>query len=303
MKAIPNNSVCPTCGQSLTDDAMQRRVLRAQATAERLLRTRIQTDIEASMEERKEGEYADRMARLRSRIDQLQRQADTRSAHDRGVDHEHDVLGMLRSAFPSDRIDHHGRRGDVLHAVLRNDREVGRILYECKNAGAWQNAWLTKLKQDGRKRGTPYLVLVTRRMPGKASAFCVRDDIAICEPAHAVAVATIMREWVISAYRTDTAANDAPEKARRLYDYLAGTEFRATFNEILDCTDQLDTQDATERSQHERGWEKRSKLYGQLRAAHLRISAKLESGMEERPSARCADVVVEIDKRNRRRAA
>ena len=57
---------------------------------------------------------------------------------------EHDVLGALRSAFPTDRIDHHGRRGDVLQVVMHGDREIGRILYECKNAGAWQNAWLTE---------------------------------------------------------------------------------------------------------------------------------------------------------------
>jgi hypothetical protein len=303
MKSIPNYDVCPACGQPLIDAAMQRRVERAQATAERDLRAQLHADIEASVEERVRGEYAVGDARLRARIAELERQADTRSAYDRGVDHEHDVLGMLRSAFPTDRIDHHGRGGDVLQVVMHGDREIDPILYECKNEGAWKNAWLTKLKQDGRKRGTPYLVLVTRRLPAKASAFCVRDDIAICEPAHAVDIARIVRQWVISAYRADTAAKDAPEKARRLYNYLAGTEFRASFTEILVCANQLDTQDATERSQHERGWEKRSKLYEQLRAAHLRIDAKLEAEMEEKPSPPSTGVVVDIDKRNKRRAA
>ena len=98
---------------------------------------------------------------------------------------------------------------------------------------------------------------MTRRLPAKASAFCVRDDIAICEPAYVVAVATIIRQWVISAYRTDIVAQGVPEKARRLYEYLAGAEFRASFDEIQDCADQLAAQDETERSQHERSWETR----------------------------------------------
>jgi hypothetical protein len=304
MKAIPNHDdVCPTCGQRLTNPAMQRRVERNQAKAKRDLRAQLQADIEASVEERVQGEYAGRNARMRARLAELERQADTRSAHDLGVDHEHDILGLLRSAFPTDRIDHHGRQGDIVHTVMRNDREVGPILVECKNARAWQNAWLPKLKQDGRERGTPYLVLVTRRLPAKASGFCVRDDIAICEPAYVVAVATIMRQWVISAYRTDTGAKGVPEKARRLYDYLAGAEFRASFSEILDCANQLDALDKTERRQHELSWKKRAKLLGQLCAAHLRIDAKLEAEVEETTSPASPSVVVDIPERNEQRAA
>jgi hypothetical protein len=259
---------------------MLNRVKRARAQDERALRSKVHAEIQARVEERVAHEYAGRMARAAARIDQLQRQLDTRSAHDRGVDHEHDVLSMLRSAFPADRIERFGRRGDVLHTVMGSGREVGRILYECKNAGAWQNDWLIKLKQDGLKRRTPYLVLVTRKLPAKASAMCVRDDVAICEPACVVAVASIMRQWVVGAYRADNAAQGVPEKARRVYDYLAGTEFRGDFDEMLACANELDAQDAGERSQHERSWAKRATLYRRLRAAHLRIGAKLEAELD-----------------------
>lgn len=275
------HGVCPTCGQSLVNDAMLRRVERARDKAERTLRAEVQADLETIVEERKETEYADRMARLRARIDQLQRQLDTRSSHDRGSDHERDVMAALRSAFPTDRIERHGKRGDILHTVLGGDHEIGRILYECKNAGAWQNAWLSKLKQDGRKRGTPYLVLVTRRLPAKTSAFCVRDGIAVCEPDHVDAVATVIRQWVVSAHRAKATMTDVPEKARRLYEYLAGDEFHANFSEILECANQLDAQDLAERSQHERNWDKRAKLSAQLRAAHVRIGGRLEAEADE----------------------
>lgn len=294
------HGVCPTCGQSLVDDAMLRRVTRARERTERTLRAEVQANLEIAVEERKEGEYADRMSRLRARIDQLQRQLDTRSSHDRGSDHEQDVLAALRSAFPTDRVERHGKRGDILHTILTGDQEIGRILYECKNAGVWQNAWLSKLKQDGRKRGTPYLVLVTRRLPAKARAFCVRDGIAVCEPEHVDAVATVVRQWVVSAHRAEAVATNMPDKARRLYEYLAGDEFRASFGDILDCANQLDAQDLAERSQHERNWGTRAKLSAQLRAAHLRIGGRLEAEAEvvaEADDHGVGGVVLEIPKR------
>ncbi len=146
-------------------------------------------------------------------------------------------------------------------------------------------------------------MLVTRTLPARASGLLVRDDVAICDPANVavVPVVAIVRQWVVGAYRANLAAEDVPEKARRLYEYLASSEFRGTFGEILDCADQLNAQDATERTQHERAWQKRASLYGRLRSAHVQIGTKLEAELEGQASDVPTDVdaVLDLPQRNR----
>lgn len=285
MKTMSKYGACPTCGQSLMDQAMLKRVERAKSTAERSLRVTLRAEIRADVEAQIKAKHAESEARLAARIDELQRQAEKRGAYDRGTCHEQDVIAALRAAFPNDRIERGGRRGDVLHAVVHRGREVGLILYECKNAGTWQNGWLAKLKSDGRKRRTPYLVLVTRKLPAKARGLCVRDDVAICEPAHAVPIALIVRQWVIGSHRAEAAAQEVPEKARRLYEYLGSAAFAADSGEIAECTHELGDQLESEREQHDRGWVRRERLQEQLRAAHLRIAARLEEEFERDANA------------------
>jgi hypothetical protein len=285
-KPNPNYGTCPTCKQALLSDTARRRVERAQAAAERR-----EDELRESIREEVESEYAAQFARMRTRAVDLERLTDQRNAHDRGIAHEVDVLGLLRSAFPADEIDHYGRTGDIAHTVVHRDRDVGLILYECKNHGKWSSDWLTKLKQDGRKRSTSYLILVPRQMPAKISGFGVIDDIVVTQPMYAVAVATIMRRVVVADYRSGTAANGVPEKARRLYDYLASPEFRVTFDAIRGYADKLEAQDKTERRQHERNWAKRAKLVAELLAAPAELDAGIEAETEN------TGVVVNISKK------
>jgi len=290
--------VCPTCGQSLIDQEMRTRVERAQASAEKGLRATLRAEVEAEVTERLEARYAAERARAKARADELQRQLDTRSAHDRGIGHEYDVLASLKAAFPADSIERHGRGGDILHTVIDSGREVGLMLYECKNDGSWQSAWVDKLKRDGRKRGTPYLLLVSRTLPANAKGLCVRGDVVICEPAHVVTIAAVIRPCVVALYRADANAEDEPDKARRVYRYLAG-EFRADFDVIMQCAAERDEQLAAERTSHERVWKRRAKNDDRDRIARLTIGAKLADALQENVASPPIVLPLEIPKLNR----
>jgi hypothetical protein len=114
----------------------------------------------------------------------------------------------------------------------------------------------------------------------KERGLCIREDIALCEPDHVVALASIIRRWVIAAHRART-TRCAAQKAQRLYDYLAGDSFRVDLAAVAACTCDLDAELLTERDQHERTWGRRAHLQEQLRTAHLRISATLEGELAE----------------------
>jgi hypothetical protein len=260
---------------------MRKRVARAYASMENSIRAKLLPDVEAKVREELEVKYAEDNARAWARAHELEHQLDPRSAHDRGVRREHDVLATLKTAFPTDRIERDGRRGDIVHTVVHAGHEVGLILYECKNTATFQSKWIAKLKDDGRKRCTPYVILVSSRLPAKEVGICVREDVAMCEPIHAASLAAIIRHWVIVTHRADLIAEDAPEKARRVYDYLASDEFRCDFDGIIACSRELDGQIAAERSYHDRMWAGRDRTQERLRTASLMINANLASRMED----------------------
>jgi hypothetical protein len=273
---------------------MRKTVDRALASTKRSLRATLLPDVEAELREELEVKYAEDNARAWARAQELQHQLDRRSAHDRGVGREHDVLAALKTAFPTDRIERDGRRGDILHTVVHAGHEIGLILYECKNAATFQNKWIAKLKDDGRKRRTPYLMLVSSRLPAKEAGICVREDVAICEPAHAANLAAIIRQWVIGMHRADAISQDAPEKARRVYDYLASDEFRSDFDTVVACSRELDEQIAAERTYHDSMWTGRDRVQERLRSATLMINANLASRMEGASGfAEVCDLVLE----------
>lgn len=281
---MPTNTqhgTCPTCGQSLINEQMRKAVDRALASTERSVRAQLLPELEASLSEELEVKHAAGNARAWARAQELQHQLDRRSAHDRGVGREHDTMGALKTAFPTDTIERDGRRGDILHTVIHAGQEVGLILYECKNAATFQNKWIAKLKDDGRKRRTPYLILVSSRLPAKETGICVRKDVAICEPAHVASLAAIIRQWVVGMHRADAISHDAPDKARCVYDYVASDEFRADFDGIMACSRELDEQIASERASHDRMWGTRDRVQERLRHASLMINSNLASRMED----------------------
>jgi hypothetical protein len=295
---MPTNTqhrTCPTCGQSLINEQMRQAVDRALTLTERSTRAKLLPDVEATVREELEAKCAEENARAWARALELQHQLDRRSAHDRGIHREHDTMAVLGTTFPTDRIERDGRRGDILHTVVHADRDVGLILYECKNAATFQNKWITKLRDDGRKRRTPYLILVSSRLPAKEAGICVREDVAICEPNFAASVAAIIRQWAIASHRADAISQDPPDKARRVYDYLASDEFRGDFDAIIACSTQLDEQIATERNHHARIWAGRDRIQERLRTASLLVHANLASRMEDAStSTEDGDLVLEM---------
>jgi len=275
---------CPTCGQSLLNAKMAERVERAMAAQEKSLRAKLRGGIKSEVAAELESKHAGEMARAQAQVEALKRRLESKSAHDRGEVQERDVLEMLRAAFPADRLDRTGggRRGDILHRVAYDGQDVGTILYECKDTATWQNRYVAKLKDDGRKQRTPYLVLVTGKLPAKVSGFCVRDDVVVCQPAHAVHLAQVIRRMVVETHRAGASAKDKSYKAQRLMEYLAGPGFRGAFEAVTSGLGELSDQLASERSSHERNWRRRQELHGDMLAQAHGVNDSIREIVEDK---------------------
>jgi hypothetical protein len=118
----------------------------------------------------KDAEKERQLGDMRRQIEDLKRKADQGSQQRQGEAGEGELDTLLRAAFPMDEINGIGQgvRGADIHQIVVDARgaKAGAILWECKNAKQWSDAWIAKLKTDPSTRFA---------RSGRASAGCTTN--------------------------------------------------------------------------------------------------------------------------------
>ena len=86
----------------------------------------------------------------------MERQIQRKTSQDLGDGAELDLYEILRESFPDDRITRvqKGQPGaDIHHEVMYKGQCCGKIVIDSKNRHGWQNAFVTKLRQDQTENG------------------------------------------------------------------------------------------------------------------------------------------------------
>ena len=305
---MPSAERCPYCNQPLVSGQAVKHLHEAEEKLRRQLAKeadaaaakKIQKACEAAEERVRreaERERSKRERGLQRTIDLLQkhnedleRRVDGLNAPDRGDLNEEAIAKDLSNAFPDDEITRKGKGGDIVHAVRYpvdgRLESAGKILYECKDTKRWSNSFISQVKADGKALHTPYLLLVSRALPGKEKGTCVTDDVIVADPAHARHLARILRRMVIETHRAELAGQDGVRKTARLYEYLRGAEFRGELGAVVQAGRRLADMLEGERRDHERAWTRRQNAYDELThnsvAIEEAIRAIIESDAPER---------------------
>jgi hypothetical protein len=299
---------CPYCNQPLATDAAVkhvhqaeeklRRRLIAEAKAEAKEKVQLaREDTEKKIRAQLEGERSKHERSLQRTVEGLQKQnsdlerkLEGLSAPERGDLNEVDVAKDLADAFQDDVIKREGKGGDIVHVVRhRTDRQLedaGVILYECKDTRTWSNRFISQIKADGRKRQTPYLILVSRTFPAREKDACVRDDVVVADPAHVRHLARILRRMVVETHCAERAGQDRAGKTERLYEYLRGDEFREELASVIQIGSTLSEMLQKERKDHERGWSRRQRAYDDLVHNSVAIEESIKGIIESRQPRR-----------------
>lgn len=111
-------------------------------------------------------------------------------------------------------------------------REAGRIVYDSKNASTRQNAFVTKARQYKTRYDTPHVIIVTRALPRKERALCVRSAVPLVEPSLVIPLAATIRAAIAEIGQLRSSSAGREQKARVLYDYILSDAFRTRFSEI-----------------------------------------------------------------------
>lgn len=278
---------CPVCGQDLLDREAQARVqknldkllerekTRLEREAKRQakviakqeveeLRRQHQVELErestrAAAEERRT--HQKEQARLKRKIDELQRRLENQTADQRGELSEADLLAQLKAAFPNDEIQRLTKRqagADILHEIREHGTTLGLIAYECKDAAAWKSAFISQACKARSVHKTRHVVLVSNVFPKGHDHLCVVRDVPVVHPAIAIYLARYLREAIVAMAQTDATDPDRQRIADRLLQYLQSEEFKQKISAIGNALQDLRALQGKERQDHERTWSRQS---------------------------------------------
>ena len=221
----------------------------------------------------KDAEKERQLTDMRRQIEDLKRKAEQGSQQLQGEVGEGELESILRGSFPSDDISGIGQgiRGADVHQIVIDSRGVscGAILWECKNARNWSDAWIAKLKHDQRARHADIAVLVSTSLPKGCMRFTTIDGVLVTDFSCASALATVLRSNLVQLAQARKAAVSKEEKLELLYRYLSGVEFRQRVEAVVEAFTAMRQDLEQERRAAERQWARRAK---QIEAVTFNVS-------------------------------
>ena len=239
-------------------------------------RARVVAEAQARASEQhrlKDAEKERQLSDMRRQIDDLRRKAEQGSQQLQGEAGEGELEATLRASFPWDEITpvSQGVRGADIHQQVLDTRgsRGGSILWECKNAKNWSEAWVAKLREDQRALRADVAILVTTSLPRGCTRFTTIDGVLVTDFPCVVDLAGVVRANLLQLAQARVASVHKDQKLELLYRYLSGIEFRHRVEAIVESFERMREDLEQERRAAERQWARRTK---QIEAVTFNIS-------------------------------
>jgi hypothetical protein len=217
--------------------------------------------------------------KLSNKVEELQRALANKTAEELGEGAEIDLYELLKGAFEGDRIERTNleRPGaDILHVVIHNGRECGRIVYDSKNHNAWRNDFVTKLASDQMAAKADHAILSTRKFPAGTRHLHVQDGVIIASPSRVAAVVEIVRQHIIQAHSLRLSEEARTQKTAQLYKFMTSRRCRDLFERIDTHTDDLLDLQVKEKKTHEANWKRQGELLRSVQKVRAEICNEID---------------------------
>ncbi|KNG95651.1 DUF2130 domain-containing protein [Pseudaestuariivita atlantica] len=236
---------------------------RLASEAELALKARLEAADEASA--LKLAEKDQQLEGLRRQLEAAQRRAEKGSQQLQGEAAEVVLEDRLAAAFPLDVLAPvpKGIRGaDCVQQVAGPAGPAGAILWESKRTENWSPGWLPKLREDMRAAGADLAVLTSRALPEGVGSFQQIDGVWVTAPAHAIPLASVLRQGLIEVALARGQREGQATKAEMIFDYITGPQFRARVEAVVEKFDALREDLRREQKTMTSLWAKREKALG-----------------------------------------
>jgi hypothetical protein len=174
-----------------------------------------------------------------------------------GLEFEDALTARLRKEFPSDRIEHKGHGGDVLHTVVDGKDRCGLIVYELKRVRAIQTDHVRQAAEARRTRCADVAILVTTGSRRGFNGFSTMEGVPVVAPQGVLALVAILREHLVNMNRINVSREQREIVASRLIEFLNGHQFRNHIEGIVQAGRNLQMMLTREAKAHVKIWEER----------------------------------------------
>ena len=235
---------------------------------------------------RKDAEFAREREALQKKISDMSRRV--KKGIEVGEGSELDLYDELRGAFPDDQIVRtKGKTSNLLQDVRYKGKSAGKILIDAKPRGAWQQAFVTKLRQDLSDCGADQAILATPIFPAGKRELFVDSGVIVVAPARVSAIVEVLRKALIAMHVAKLSDAERSDKVGRLFRFITSTGFKRKLSEASDLAGEALQIDVDEKRAHDNVWKKRgtvlTRIKNVLREIDTDVAAILESKDEPPP--------------------
>ncbi|RJQ25854.1 DUF2130 domain-containing protein [Candidatus Parcubacteria bacterium] len=203
---------------------------------------KIRFETQKKVEEENQSKLLQKDKQLQDTLKELEdarRKLQQGSQQTQGEAFELEFEDLLKRQYPNDKILPVGKGikgGDIIQEVWDSRGNfTGKILWELKNAKAWSEGWVDKLKDDKRSINAEEAVLVSEIMPSEMKNAGFRNSIWVTQRSFFIPLADSLRTKLIQLYYVKSSVQGKDEKMEILYQYLSGTEFKHRVEAIIDA--------------------------------------------------------------------
>lgn len=215
-------------------------------------------------------------------LDQLadvQRKLEKKTADELGEGAEVNLLEDLKAAFPEDKFKHVGRGNpgaDIIHTVIHNGMECGKIIYDSKDHGQWRDHFATKLASDKIAEKAEQAILSIRAFPRDAKQLGAREGIILANPARVVALVQIVREHIVKSHALRLSNEQKAQKSAELYTFITSPQCTDLLDRIDTHAQELLDMRVREQKAHEKNWKEQDILYRSIQKTGADLTYRID---------------------------
>ena len=182
-----------------------------------------------------------------------------------GLEFEEALATRLRSKFPGDKVEHHGRSGDVLQTVRMGVQPAGRIIYECKRTQNIPGSHVQQALRAKQERQADFAILVTTGTRRSFTGLAEHGGVLIVHPLGVIALATLLREQLVQMTKAKMPKTKRSKAILNLFRFVEGPQFRNPLDQIIAAATDLRGMLHKEAQDHMRTWKRRWSQYEAIR--------------------------------------
>ncbi|MBR1225230.1 DUF2130 domain-containing protein [Bradyrhizobium sp. AUGA SZCCT0176] len=238
-----------------------------------------QKAIDNAVNTEKAAAFEERL-KIQTKFEDLKRAYEQKTAEELGEGAEIDLYEALKSEFEGDRIEriNKGQPGaDILHTVMHNGKECGKIIYDSKNHKQWRTEFATKLALDQMAAKAEHAVLSTSKFPKGARQLHVQDGVILAGPARVVALVQVIRRHLVQTHTLRLSSDERAQKTAALYDFITSERCADILARIDTHTDDLLELQVKEKKAHDLTWKRQGELIRSVQRVRAELTNEIDA--------------------------